>query len=140
MEISRLFDSDTETVARVVSDPSTPDPGVATTSGLQRGSNDVNNFSTTARRGSSDNASPMRLSRLQRDRSPINREEERQSESDDDENSDDPADGDASTPYVPYVAAVRRELRRLADHNNPGLEETPSARRTRTRMVMDNKK
>ena len=127
-------------MAGVVSDPSTPDPGVASTSGLQRESNDVRNFSTTARRGSSDNASTLRLERLQRDRSPINRDEERQSESDEDEDGDDPANGNVSTPYVPYVGAVRRELRRLADHNNPGLEETTSARRTRTRKVLDDKK
>ena len=123
MEISRLFDSDTETVAGALSDPSTSDPGDASTSSLQRGSNDVNNFSTTTRKGSSLNASPMKLSRLQRDRSPINRDGQRHAESDVDEDGDDPAGESIKSSYQSYQpfrlvssdppAAVRRELRRL---------------------------
>ena len=71
------------------SDPSTLDSGVASTSGLQRGSNDFSNFSTTARKGSSSNASLMKISRLQRDQSPIDRDERWHVKPDDDEDGDD---------------------------------------------------
>ena len=132
IDISRLFDSDVETEAARLSDPTSPPIPNDDRDPSEEG---VHNFSTTARKGSSSNASLMLPG--SRDRSPIHRDTPRPSDDDEPESNakldlsdDDLSDEDRGA----TSQATTRELRRLADHNNPGLTEArtkygPRARR-----------
>ena len=140
-DISRLFDSDAETEAARLSDPTSsadPDAALGADSDQdQHEERDIHNFSTTARKGSSSNASPMKY-QGGRDRSPVHKDTPRPSDDDTDgdaelDDSDEQGDA-AATSEAAIPEATSRELRRLADHNNPGITEArtygPRARRS----------
>ena len=116
VDISRLFDpdSDAETEPADRSDTNSPQDGAQAQIPDDDG---LLNFSVTARKGSSSNASPMVF------RTPMDRTTH-QSEAE-------VSDWGSAISEVP--PATNRELRRLANFNNPGLRETtsygPGARR-----------
>ena len=128
MDISRLFDSDTETEPGVLSEPATPTPDNETTPDPGDGDDaqpgdGVDNFSTTARKGSSSNASPMSYPSREPRNVPEAMDPLHPSYGDDD---DDDSGKGASSSVPP---ATRRELQRLADFNQPGLSETSASGR-----------
>ena len=110
---SHDIDSDAETELAVWSPPESPIPSVPRDHLAE--AEEVSNFSLTARKGSSSNASPLRLSGAAA-----------------------PTFGNLhSTPSIQRLPTrAQREIRRLQSHNAPGLRENEFPRtRTRRRVL-----
>ena len=112
LDLSSLFSSDTETVPAVWSPASSPNLLPIPREQLAE-TEDVQNFSMTARKGSSSNASPMPLRGAEAS-----------------------SVGPFRSTPVELPTRTQRELRRLQSFNTPGLRETAilNARRTRRQL------